>query len=115
MELKAVRCQPCHKGSEPVSAGDTELHLEQLPDWQKHNVDSEERLTRTFSFKHYQDGLDFALAVGALAEAENHHPLMTVAWGAVTISWWTHSIGGLHLNDFIMAARTDALYEGTGC
>lgn len=111
MELKTTQCQPCGKGAEPVSADAAVRHLEQLPEWRIQSTNGEERLTRTFPFKRYQSCLDFAQAIGALAEEENHHPLMEVAWGAVTVSWWTHSIGGLHLNDFIMAARTDALFE----
>ena len=61
-------------------------------------------------------GADFAGAiaftnrVADLAEAEGHHPAIITEWGRVTIRWWTHAIGGLHKNDFIMAARTDKLY-----
>lgn len=47
--------------------------------------------------------------VGALAEAQGHHPALITEWGRVTVCWWTHKIGGLHRNDFIMAARTDTL------
>ena len=50
--------------------------------------------------------------VGALAEQEGHHPALLTEWGRVTVSWWTHAIGGLHRNDFILAARTDTLYAG---
>ena len=53
----------------------------------------------------------FANAIGGAAEEQGHHPALLVEWGKVTVSWWTHAIGGLHRNDFIMAARTDALYE----
>ena len=55
--------------------------------------------------------LDFALRVGRAAEEEGHHPLLTVEWGKCTVVWWTHKIRGLHRNDFIMAAKTDRLYE----
>jgi len=47
--------------------------------------------------------------VGEIAEAEDHHPLVVTEWGRVTVQWWTHKIGGLHQNDFIMAAKTDRL------
>jgi len=90
---------------------DVQHHLTLLPGWQKHTVNSEDRLTRSFAFKDYRAGLNFVQAVGDAAEEANHHPLIEIAWGSVTVSWWTHSIGGLHLNDFIMAARSDALYQ----
>jgi len=47
-----------------------------------------------------------------LADAEDHHPTLLVEWGRVTVSWWTHSLGGLHRNDFVMAARTDRILDG---
>ncbi len=49
--------------------------------------------------------------MGAEAEAQGHHPVLITTWGKVTVVWWTHAIRGLHENDFIMAARTDALYD----
>ena len=52
----------------------------------------------------------FADAVGAIAEAADHHPALTVEWGKVTVRWWTHVIGGLHRNDTVMAARTDTAF-----
>lgn len=67
------------------------------------------RLQRTFRFPDFARALAFTDAVGALAEAERHHPALLTEWGRVTVSWWTHAIRGLHRNDFIMAARTDQL------
>jgi 4a-hydroxytetrahydrobiopterin dehydratase len=52
----------------------------------------------------------FTDTVCRLAEAEGHHPAILTEWGKVTVTWWTHKIKGLHRNDFIMAAKTDALY-----
>jgi 4a-hydroxytetrahydrobiopterin dehydratase len=70
------------------------------------------RLERVFKFKNFAQALAFTNQVGALAEAEDHHPAILTEWGKVTVSWWTHKIKGLHQNDFIMAARTDGLYMG---
>ena len=56
-------------------------------------------------------GLDFTNSVGSLAEAEGHHPRIVTEWGRVGVTWWTHKIRNLHRNDFIMAAKTDKLYE----
>jgi 4a-hydroxytetrahydrobiopterin dehydratase len=49
--------------------------------------------------------------VGAAAEEEGHHPRLTTEWGKVAVTWWTHKIKNLHKNDFIMAAKTDAIYR----
>lgn len=68
-----------------------------------------ERLERVFKFRNFVQALEFANKIGALAEEENHHPLLVVEWGRVTVNWWTHKIGGLHKNDFIMAAKADEL------
>ncbi len=66
-------------------------------------------LSRTFKLKNFAAALDLANRIGELAEAENHHPQLVVEYGRLGVSWWTHAIGGVHKNDFIMAARCDAL------
>jgi 4a-hydroxytetrahydrobiopterin dehydratase len=67
------------------------------------------RLEREFRFKDFRSALEFANRVGALADAEDHHPDLHVAWGKVGVVLWTHVAGGLTENDFILAARIDAL------
>jgi 4a-hydroxytetrahydrobiopterin dehydratase len=57
------------------------------------------------------EALDFTNRVGELAEQQGHHPAIITEWGKVTVTWWTHKIKGLHRNDFIMAAKTDRLYQ----
>lgn len=68
------------------------------------------RLQRVFKLKDYAEALALANRIAAIAEEEDHHPLITLEWGRVTVQWWTHVITGLHKNDFIMAARTDELF-----
>lgn len=75
-------------------------------------VNSEERLHRVFKFTNFAQALEFTNEVGGLAEAENHHPAVLLEYGKVTVDWWTHKINGLHKNDFVMAARTDLVYQG---
>ena len=70
------------------------------------------RLERVFAFKDFAQALAFTNQVGELAEAEGHHPAILTEWGRVTVTWWTHKINGLHRNDFIMAAKTEAVYPG---
>src|SRR5262249_37265726 len=67
------------------------------------------QLERVFHFPSFADALAFTNQIGTLAEAEGHHPALLTEWGRVTVTWWTHKIRGLHRNDFIMAAKTDAL------
>jgi 4a-hydroxytetrahydrobiopterin dehydratase len=68
------------------------------------------RLERTFRFRDFAAALGFTNRVGEIAEAEGHHPIITLSWGRVTVTWYTHDINGLHDNDFIMAAKTDELH-----
>ena len=83
----------------------------QVPDWQIIQPDDIKRLERQFKFKNFAEALKFTNKVGQLAETEDHHPSLLTEWGKVTVTWWTHKIKGLHNNDFIMAAKTDRLYE----
>jgi 4a-hydroxytetrahydrobiopterin dehydratase len=93
-----------------VTQEEMEAYLPQIPEWQVVAVDGENRLKRTYKFKNFSGPLAFTNQVGELAEKEDHHPQIVLEWGRVLISWWTHAIGGLHRNDFIMAARCDRLF-----
>jgi 4a-hydroxytetrahydrobiopterin dehydratase len=93
-----------------VTGAEIAEYSPQIPDWQMIDRDGIPRLERVFKFKGFAEGLAFTQTVGALAEQEGHHPALLTEWGRVTVTWWTHKIKGLHRNDFIMAARTDAIY-----
>ena len=82
----------------------------QFPEWQVKELDGVKRLERVFKFKNFVQALEFTNKVGAIAEEEDHHPLIITEYGSVTLNWWTHIIKGLHQNDFIMAAKTDEIY-----
>ena len=72
-------------------------------------VVNHKELRARFEFSDFATALAFTNAVGALAEAVQHHPDCLVGWGKVEITLWTHDIGGLHLADFILAARIDRI------
>lgn len=111
INLAAGKCVACRAG-EPTLTDDEIVQLQpQLPDWQVKEVEGMNRLERVFKFKNFAQALEFTNKIGAIAEEENHHPLIITEWGRVTVDWWTHKIGGLHKNDFIMAAKTDELYQ----
>jgi 4a-hydroxytetrahydrobiopterin dehydratase len=111
-ELKDIKCVPCRGNVEPVSGEKLNEYLLQLPKWNVVEIDGVKRLKRSFTFDNFAGALKFTNRVGAIAEEEGHHPEIVTEWGKVTITWWTHKIKGLHLNDFIMAARTDELLKG---
>ena len=79
--------------------------------WGVKEVNGMKRLEKVFKFKNFVQALEFTNKIGAIAEQENHHPLIITEYGRVTVDWWTHKIRGLHKNDFIMAAKTDELYQ----
>ena len=86
--------------------------LVSIPNWEI-SVESEvSMLSRQYRFDDFSRALEFTNQVAALAEAEDHHPRIVTEWGAVQVSWWTHTVRGLHYNDFIMAARCDGVYKG---
>ena len=112
--LQQQHCEVCRSGAPPATAAEIAGFLGQLPRWRILNVDGIDRLSRNFAFRNFRAALEFTDRVGALAEAEGHHPRLVTEWGQVTVQWWTHKIGGLHRNDFVMAARTDALLDEPG-
>ena len=98
-----------NRDSKPVSQDEITDLLEQIPQWNLLEEAGIAKLQRTFLLADFAAALELTEQIGALAEGENHHPAILTEWGKVTVTWWTHSIKGLHLNDFIMAARTDQL------
>jgi 4a-hydroxytetrahydrobiopterin dehydratase len=112
-QLTAMKCVACRADSPRVTDAEIAEFKPQVPDWNMVDVDGIARLERTFKFKNFRQALDFTNRVGDLAEAEGHHPRIVTEWGKVNVMWWTHAIHGLHRNDFIMSAKTDAIYESS--
>ena len=109
-DLSQLKCIAC-RGGDPMltNAEIAELHP-QVPEWQIVEVDGIKRLQRVFKLKNYIDAVAYANKIAMTAEKEDHHPMLIVEWGKVTVQWWTHVVKGLHKNDFIMAAKTDELF-----
>ncbi len=110
--LSQRECAPC-RGDEPPLDRDeiNEMMREINESWQLDERNGIPRLKRRFKFKGFQPAMDFTVAIGRIAEEQDHHPRLVTQWGSVTVEWWTHKIEGLHANDFIMAARTDEIYD----
>ena len=112
--LSTERCVACRRDSPRVTEAEIAELGREVPDWQRLERDGIAQLERVFNFPSFADALAFTNRVGTLAEAEGHHPALLTEWGRVTVTWWTHKIRGLHRNDFIMAAKTDALAAESG-
>ncbi|MGQ4275971.1 4a-hydroxytetrahydrobiopterin dehydratase [Pseudidiomarina sp. E22-M8] len=107
-DLKQQKCEACNAEAPKVSDDELAELMREIPDWTPVSRDGVMQLEREFKFKNFKQALAFTNKIGDIAEAEAHHPTLVTEWGKVTVTWWTHSINGLHKNDFIMAARTDA-------
>jgi 4a-hydroxytetrahydrobiopterin dehydratase len=106
-DLAQKSCIPCQGGTPPLTRIQIETYASQIhTDWQ---LVQDHHLQRDYKFKNFQEALAFVNRVGTLAEAENHHPDVYLAWGHVQIKIWTHKIDGLTESDFIFAAKVDRL------
>lgn len=109
MNLSQKSCVPCQGGVSPLSQEDAQSFLAQTPGWSLTHEGT--RLERRFKFKNFKTALAFVNQVGGIAEEEGHHPDICFGWGYVTVEFYTHKIKGLHENDFVMAAKVNALYD----
>ncbi|MBL1293103.1 MAG: 4a-hydroxytetrahydrobiopterin dehydratase [Thiotrichales bacterium] len=107
MPLENKACVPCQGGIPPIAEETARSMMDQVPGWRL--TDSARRLERGFEFKNFESAMEFANRVGAVSEEEAHHPDITFGWGYCMVVFYTHKIGGLHENDFIMAAKVSAL------
>jgi 4a-hydroxytetrahydrobiopterin dehydratase len=107
--LAKQSCTACRSDSPRVTEAEIQELKSQIPDWALVRRENIPRLERTFQFPDFAQALSFTNKVGALAEAEGHHPAILTEWGQVTVTLWTHAILNLHRNDFVMAAKIDAL------
>lgn len=107
--LYEKHCEACRMGAPVVTDEEANKLLISVPAWKKQFHDGVEKLIREFYFVEFKDAFSFTYKIANLAERENHHPAVLTEWGKVTVYWWSHKINGLHVNDFIMAAKTDMI------
>ena len=105
--LAEKKCVPCEKGAKPLDAGCASALLKELPGWSVQGG----RLRRELLLKDFVEAIRLVRAIAEVAEAEDHHPDLVVKWGECKVSYITHAIDGLSENDFICAAKLDALFE----
>ena len=109
LDLTTLKCEDFPKGTPALTADTIEDLSRQLADDWKAEGD---RLSRRFKFDGYPAAHMLANAAAFLAEREGHHPDICFGWGWCEVTWWTHTVGGLSMNDFICAAKLDALVTG---
>jgi 4a-hydroxytetrahydrobiopterin dehydratase len=108
-KLASKSCVPCRGGVPPLSEAEAARHLEGTPGWRLEERST--RLARRFEFEDFVGAMKFVNRVADLAEEQSHHPDIAIHWNRVDLLLWTHKIGGLHENDFILAAKIDRLLE----
>lgn len=106
-----MKCIPCSK-TDPV-VGEEELPelLAQIPEWRRTSLDETWVIERTYRFEKYLSGAAFVRIISEESEREGHHPEICLGWKWVRVRWWTHVLKGVHVNDFILAARTEKIYR----
>ena len=104
-ELSNKKCIPCQGGIPPLKGEQLKVLHHQI-DWE---LVTEHHLTKAFNFSSFKDSLDFSNRIAALAEEENHHPVIHINFKQVTLDMWTHKIDGLVESDFIFAAKANLL------
>jgi len=104
-QLSEQKCIPCQGGTPPLKGKELQAIYEQLGNGWK--IIEEHHIEKEFTFKNFREALTFTNKVGELAEGENHHPDIYLAWGKVKLTLWTHKIDGLSKSDFIFAAKVE--------
>lgn len=107
MDLAKSRCKPCEGGVSPLSTDETAKLLKQLEGWALENG----VIAKTFAFKDYYQTMAFVNAAAWVSHREDHHPDVAVGYNQCRVSYVTHAIKGLSENDFICAAKLDALFD----
>lgn len=109
-DLIHQKCVPCEGGVEPLKRADFQIYLDSVANWNV--INDEKTIQKEFTFKNFKEVLGFVNQVGEIAESEGHHPDLNIHdFKKLTVTLWTHAIGGLSINDFILAAKIDQLVK----
>ena len=107
-ELRRSKCVPCEGGMEPLAEAQIRPMLNGMPGWA---LQPNGMIAKTYRFKNYHETMAFVNATAWISHREDHHPDITVGYNQCTVSYVTHAIKGLSHNDFICAAKIDALLD----
>jgi 4a-hydroxytetrahydrobiopterin dehydratase len=106
-DLATKQCKPCEGGVPPLSSNEITSLLPQIEGWEL----LEQRIGRGYDFKNYYQTMAFVNAIAWISHREDHHPDITVGYNHCRVEYTTHAVGGLSENDFICAAKVDALFK----
>ena len=107
MDLHNKKCVSCEGGTKPFDKQEIDKYLSIVKDW---NLEENKKIIKNFKFKDFKEALSFINKIGEIAESENHHPnIYLYGWNKVRITLTTHAIGGLSINDFILASKIDRI------
>jgi 4a-hydroxytetrahydrobiopterin dehydratase len=106
-DLTGRHCEPCEAGTPPLSNKQADTLMQQISGWQRYD----HLISRTYHFKDYYQTIAFVNAVAWLSHTEDHHPEITVTYNSCRVEYTTHSVHGLSENDFICAAKVNALFK----
>ena len=104
-DLSQQVCIPCEGGASPLAPDQLEEYLGHVNNWKMDTTHT--KISKRFAFKNFAQALDCVNTIGKIAESENHHPDIAFGWGYCEVTLTTHSICGLHPNDFIVASKID--------
>ena len=107
-------CAACLPDAPPATDCKTEQFLQNQPEWFLSTDVEFPQVSRVFKLQDFATALTVANTVGALAEAGRHHPQIILEYSGVAVTWWSHKISGLHVDDFILANRTEDLFAAPG-
>jgi 4a-hydroxytetrahydrobiopterin dehydratase len=107
MNLIEQKCVPCEVGGTPLTEKETAFYMKDIPGWEL--AADNKKLSRKFSFKDFKQSMAFVNKVADIAEEEGHHPDMFIYYNKVNFELWTHEVGGLSVNDFILAAKINLI------
>ena len=106
-DLLHKKCIPCEGGVNPLLEHEYKKYLDQLKGW---IVKDGKKIEKDFSFKNFKEAVAFINSIATIAEHEGHHPdILLYRWNNIKITCYTHTINGLHENDFILAAKIDSI------
>ena len=106
--LLKKRCVPCEAGTPPLKGGQIRKYAREIHGWK---IVRKKMLLKEFKFKNFRESMDFVRKVAVIAEREGHHPDIYIFYNIVRLKLWTHAIGGLSTNDFILAAKINAMQK----
>jgi 4a-hydroxytetrahydrobiopterin dehydratase len=111
MVNSSIQCAACQVNAPAVSDYELSDLVRSLPNWSVPVHNDVMKLERKFTFKTFNEALSFANDIGKISDNEGHHPQLVVSWGSVVVRWWSMKIKTLHKQDFLMASKSDSIYE----